>query len=1512
VPDADVPEDPNKPGLLQAAAGKLAGLISTNRKRRDRVEVNALTDLQDDKKQALALSMIDSFEQLDADLGARLSEAGIIAGPDEPFGDKHLNQYIQKITAEDPSKTELVEDMANDWLELFEFQSKDIPQGAVDPAVTAALGDEVFADRIGRLTQFRRDTLLEEAELVSVDFDQVDTTEIATPLTGTTDPIQYMAADPIEQIIILSNMSNDDLETLDANAVALMNSNEAGADITNSAFRIRLDVNQEFESRHANKALASLDLDDDGHATVSDVEKIVNDPDLNTTAGLINDDGSPKLHADSLMDSAANHGVASPGTDAHVAKVVNGQVVQSKNDLSAIDFKEVWGDDFDIDNNATRVGIIVIDKKTGKMLLRRPTNDFGGYRWTYAKGGIDEGESVVDAALREVSEETGIPGDQIDLVDALPGGFGGFAGSQNHFLIGVTDSGLGDGVHFTLPETASETEDMVFVSLGADSLDHINLTPTDTGRERDIAIHNAVQEWVDLQSTGGPSSKFGGLSTAPESVVKKSSGLSSGETDTSSKKAAPTIPNTVAEDKAAAIGMDLVPRWANAEDRITQREAAQTRLDAGESVRDILESPDMRIEDMPPTQDLFDTLVDYTVNPGRYENVNTGDEGINGMKGFPTRMVKDTSTGELYVLKRPARNDGEHLSELSASIVTDELGIPQADIRLLGDTYTVRGDETGPGGKVTKFGDTTNRAMIIQPSSNLFEDVTSGNSGSHNVSQIAAMLAQQYLINEPDNHPDNRVSLIGPDGDTSVFAFDAGKAFIPHDEKFGPPRFGGKFGTMVDNLDPETRTQVLSRVQSILDGVDSDKLSVRIANQGSELGLTGDERARLDDIADFVGERHGGWREAFAASFPDDVFDPANRSLPARTNIVTPVEDPKLGQLVKRDADPGDKKSYERSVAEIAVSMTVEQGQVDEIQAGAARSISGAMEASADAPGDLPVHRSMMIDGPDIVGGKATVTGEIQINVGTFDNPETELATEIKMGLEDHTYEQVQKLLQLDAQSIYEIQGAGAFPWSSSPAIVMGTETNGKLITFGVTPEIQQIAQTLREPKLLSHSLHESGGEGNSLPTKTTGDVISTSLVVADFGDVKMLLMPDAGVGKHKATVNHQLRVFVTGDTRAQLAADPQATLETVMRSVGIDARPPTEVQIRARMARNVIRFNTKPRKTSAPDGGYGLPYGSSTAGKAMLANLAEWDVKPSDIVIDSSRGYPLIKLSDEAAIRIAKRVGAGGDQDERLSPEGVLSVPSFKHDFSSGSMFGTSQKTSVTHAQKLVDRVFRDGNFASSTDRKAVAGANKASDSRGAGLSPNADIGVGSGVGTFFVGAGQGRGRLSSGHFYMFPELGVARLDHTYGMDDQYGTEDNFARVDWTGRPAKDKHYSSISVKNPFDALSKGADLRDNLVRGTVSFNDGLLPIGTGGTDTLQQVVRDNNIPIDVLNAANLIIADPSNPDKDRHYSQMIYWVETLDGPELRKGPSVLDAELQSVNITGRMKLYKPIPEIV
>jgi 8-oxo-dGTP pyrophosphatase MutT (NUDIX family) len=54
-------------------------------------------------------------------------------------------------------------------------------------------------------------------------------------------------------------------------------------------------------------------------------------------------------------------------------------------------------------------GIVLVDD-LGRLTIREPANHFAGYEHSYAKGRVDPGETPRQAALRELTEETGLVG----------------------------------------------------------------------------------------------------------------------------------------------------------------------------------------------------------------------------------------------------------------------------------------------------------------------------------------------------------------------------------------------------------------------------------------------------------------------------------------------------------------------------------------------------------------------------------------------------------------------------------------------------------------------------------------------------------------------------------------------------------------------------------------------------------------------------------------------------------------------------------------------------------------------------------------------------------------------------------------------------------------------------------------------------------------------------------------------------------------------------------------------
>jgi 8-oxo-dGTP pyrophosphatase MutT (NUDIX family) len=122
----------------------------------------------------------------------------------------------------------------------------------------------------------------------------------------------------------------------------------------------------------------------------------------------------------------------------------------------------------------------------GRILLREPTNHFDGYHWSFAKGSPEAYELPVDAALREVLEETG---HRPWVVGHITEGFTGSSNtsSVNYYFVmldvsetDVTDASFG-----------SETKTLRWVDHdGARAL--ISQTTNVGGRDRDLRTLEAA------------------------------------------------------------------------------------------------------------------------------------------------------------------------------------------------------------------------------------------------------------------------------------------------------------------------------------------------------------------------------------------------------------------------------------------------------------------------------------------------------------------------------------------------------------------------------------------------------------------------------------------------------------------------------------------------------------------------------------------------------------------------------------------------------------------------------------------------------------------------------------------------------------------------------------------------------------------------------------------------------------------------------------------------------------
>lgn len=129
-------------------------------------------------------------------------------------------------------------------------------------------------------------------------------------------------------------------------------------------------------------------------------------------------------------------------------------------------------------------GLVVDDQH--RVLLREPTNHFGGYVWTFPKGGPNPGETPLQAALREVAEETGV---QAEVVGHLPFAYPGTTGTSAFAVmrpVGQVDQpGAWD----------AETAALRWAPLDeAQSL--LAQTQTLAGRKRDLQVLADLVRWL--------------------------------------------------------------------------------------------------------------------------------------------------------------------------------------------------------------------------------------------------------------------------------------------------------------------------------------------------------------------------------------------------------------------------------------------------------------------------------------------------------------------------------------------------------------------------------------------------------------------------------------------------------------------------------------------------------------------------------------------------------------------------------------------------------------------------------------------------------------------------------------------------------------------------------------------------------------------------------------------------------------------------------------------------------
>lgn len=177
--------------------------------------------------------------------------------------------------------------------------------------------------------------------------------------------------------------------------------------------------------------------------------------------------------------------LAGPSGKAKVASAITSYGLNLQANFESIE----ENDDDDYHPPRRAAGGVVINAR-GRILLRKPTNAFGGYVWTFPKGGMDAGESIREAAIREVSEETGFACKILGRI----GEYRGDTSITTMFLM-VPMSKMDD------PD--EETESVAWVNPDR-AVELLSKSYTSRGRARDLLIlRDAIAMLPDL--SGGAS-----------------------------------------------------------------------------------------------------------------------------------------------------------------------------------------------------------------------------------------------------------------------------------------------------------------------------------------------------------------------------------------------------------------------------------------------------------------------------------------------------------------------------------------------------------------------------------------------------------------------------------------------------------------------------------------------------------------------------------------------------------------------------------------------------------------------------------------------------------------------------------------------------------------------------------------------------------------------------------------------------------------------------------------------
>jgi len=132
----------------------------------------------------------------------------------------------------------------------------------------------------------------------------------------------------------------------------------------------------------------------------------------------------------------------------------------------------------------------VVFSVNGQVLLREPRDHFGGYVWTFAKGGPKSDEPPVTTALREVQEEMGL---RPRIIGHIPGRFESeMSGSASYFYLMLSECEAPD------VGATSETISVRWLDW-SDAASMISETQYPGGRQRDLRILQAgIREFVIL------------------------------------------------------------------------------------------------------------------------------------------------------------------------------------------------------------------------------------------------------------------------------------------------------------------------------------------------------------------------------------------------------------------------------------------------------------------------------------------------------------------------------------------------------------------------------------------------------------------------------------------------------------------------------------------------------------------------------------------------------------------------------------------------------------------------------------------------------------------------------------------------------------------------------------------------------------------------------------------------------------------------------------------------------